>query len=55
MQHLAKVSLVERLATNGAELEISCFVVGRRPVALALDAGCAVVGSISSQVGRHRT
>lgn len=34
MQHLINVSLVERLATNGAELEIACFVVGRRLVAL---------------------
>ncbi|ESZ07954.1 hypothetical protein X737_33910 [Mesorhizobium sp. L48C026A00] len=37
MQHLAKVSLVERLATHGAELEMLCFVLRRRPVALALD------------------
>jgi hypothetical protein len=50
MQHLAKVSLVERLATHGAELEMLCFVLRRRPVALALDPGCGVVGSISAHV-----
>ncbi|SJM35634.1 hypothetical protein BQ8482_90009 [Mesorhizobium delmotii] len=50
MQHLGKVPLVERLATNGAELEVAFLVVGRRPVALALDAGCGVVDSISSHV-----
>ncbi|SDI71259.1 hypothetical protein SAMN05428953_102671 [Mesorhizobium muleiense] len=44
MQHLAKVSLVERLATHGAELEMLCFVLRGRPVALALDPGCGVVG-----------
>ncbi len=54
MQHLTKVSHVECLATDGAELEMPCFVVGRRPVAPALDAGCGVVGSITSHVGCYR-
>jgi hypothetical protein len=54
MQHLAKVSLVERLATDGADLEMLCFVVHRWPVALAPDPCCGVVGSISAHVGRYR-
>ncbi|CAH2401037.1 hypothetical protein MES5069_270214 [Mesorhizobium escarrei] len=54
MQHLTKVPLVERLATNGAELEMLCFVLRRRPVALALDPGCGVVGSIPAHVGLYR-
>ncbi|SJM30056.1 hypothetical protein BQ8482_120111 [Mesorhizobium delmotii] len=40
VEHLAEVTHVECLATDGAELEMPCFVVGRRPVAPALDAGC---------------